>query len=570
MRPQDLWFGNFQFGSIDGFKYEDVNRDGSYVPADGDVPLAGVTMYLTGTDGMGSSVSRTATTLADGTFAFGNVKPGVYTVGESTATDTNGDGVPDDQQDMVLDGTTIGVTLTSGETESISYAWSNYVYGSIHGVKFDDLNANGALDAGEPDLEGIKFDLYRFVSTTTQKISSGSTVTTYNWEDVGDATSDSHGEFWFTQLDPGTYEVVEQDNSPWIQSTGQPTLDPNSANTNPATSTSAFEIISRREYVWELGAASRPMDTNDDGIIDAGEQQAGYNAGALKNEVLATPTDGPQDLWFGNFQNGSINGFKYEDVNRDGTFNTGDLPLAGVTMYLTGTDGMGGAVSRTATTKADGTFEFAGVKPGAYTVGESTATDTNVDGVPDVDQDMVLDGTTVDVTLTSGETENISYQWANYVYGSIHGVKFEDLNANGVWDKDAGETVLPGIKFDLYRFVSTTTQKISSGNTVTTYKWEDVGDATSDSHGEFWFTQLDPGTYEVIEQDNSPWIQSTDQPTVDPNTANTDPDSSSSAFDIISRREYVWELGAASRPMDTDGDGVISQDEHDAGYNAGR
>ena len=49
-----------------------------------------------------------------------------------------------------------------------------------------------------------------------------------------------------------------------------------------------------------------------DGIIDSGEVEAGYNKGALKIEVLATPspTDpmdvaGPpainRDLWFGDF-----------------------------------------------------------------------------------------------------------------------------------------------------------------------------------------------------------------------------------------------------------------------------
>ena len=45
---------------------------------------------------------------------------------------------------------------------------------------------------------------------------------------------------------------------------------------------------------------------------------------------------------------------------------------------------------------------------------------------------------------------------------------------------------------------------IDSGNTITTYFWNDVGDAASNGHGEFWFTQLDPGTYEVFyESDGS-------------------------------------------------------------------
>ena len=39
---------------------------------------------------------------------------------------------------------------------------------------------------------------------------------------------DKHGEFWFTGLDAGTYEVVEPGQDDWNLSTKQPTQDPNS------------------------------------------------------------------------------------------------------------------------------------------------------------------------------------------------------------------------------------------------------------------------------------------------------------------------------------------------------
>ena len=594
---RDLWFGNFLNGHISGFKYEDVDRDGSYDPAI-DLPLANVTMYLTGTDGMNNAVDRTTTTDANGDFTFADVKPGDYTVGESTTTDTNNDGTPDAMQDMVLDGNTVGVTLTSGETEDITYQWANYVYGSIHGYKFEDLNADGTFDEGEPDLADIQFDLYKFISTvTTTPATTGPPNVTYIWQEIDWATSDVHGEFWFTQLDPGVYEVVEKPTGDWIQSTLQPTLDPNALNTDPSSSTTAFQITSRVEYVWELGAASRPVDgmggpLNDK--LDPGEYEFGYNKGALKVEHLATPADNDtdengndiepgdinRDLWFGNFLNGHINGFKYEDVDKDGNYDPAiDLPLANVTMYLTGTDGMNNAVSRTTTTDANGDFTFADVKPGDYTVGESTTTDTNNDGTPDAMQDMVLDGNTVGVTLTSGETEDISYEWANYVYGSIHGYKFHDLNANGM--QDDGEPDLADIQFDLYKFISTvTTTPATTGPPNVTYVWQEIDWATSDVHGEFWFTQLDPGVYEVVEKPeqqpivdaNGNWIQSTLQPTLDPSALNTDPSSSTTAFQITSRVEYVWELGAASRPVDGmggDENGKLDPSEHEFGYNKG-
>ena len=231
------------------------------------------------------------------------------------------------------------------------------------------------------------------------------------------------------------------------------------------------------------------MDTDKSGFIEAAELQAGYNAGALKKEVLATPAadaapaDKSQDLWFGNYQLGSITGFKYEDVNRNGKFDGADVGLANVKMTLTGTNGLGAAVSKTVLTGTDGKFTFGSVVPGAYTVSENVLTDTNNDGTPDAAQDMVLDGTSKTFSLLSGQTNNITYQWANYVYGSIHGVKFQDTNANGVWDKTAtggnAEPGLSGIAFDLYKFNSTTTQKIASGATTTSYNWSKVSSTTS-------------------------------------------------------------------------------------------
>ena len=58
-------------------------------------------------------------------------------------------------------------------------------------------------------------------------------VTTFFWEKVGDATSDVHGEFWFTQLYAGTYEVRERAGQAFMQTTKQPQRHRTSSSTRP-------------------------------------------------------------------------------------------------------------------------------------------------------------------------------------------------------------------------------------------------------------------------------------------------------------------------------------------------
>jgi hypothetical protein len=65
---------------------------------------------------------------------------------------------------------------------------------------------------------------------------------------------------------------------------------------------------------------------------------------------------------------GSLAGYVYHDVNRDGTFNSTDRMIPGVQMTLTGTDLMGNAISRTTNTASNGWFVFNRLPAGNYTI----------------------------------------------------------------------------------------------------------------------------------------------------------------------------------------------------------
>src|SRR5205085_1931675 len=73
----------------------------------------------------------------------------------------------------------------------------------------------------------------------------------------------------------------------------------------------------------------------------------------------------------------TIAGTVYQDTNGNGAFNAGEPGIAGVTLTLSGTNGLGQAITATATTAADGTYSFSTdsnsntLRPGTYQVVET-------------------------------------------------------------------------------------------------------------------------------------------------------------------------------------------------------
>ncbi len=550
--------------SVHGVKFEDVDGDGTAdenvtIPnfAEGDVNgvvmelqtrINGVGPWVPATDLLGNPVNNIETDV-NGAYWFSYLADGVYRVRERlNLTDINNDTITDNQQGLTqvtnseFPATHV-VDLAAGQKiEGLDFL--NYVATSIHGVKFDDLDGDGVFDrdgsgdglfgtgVGEEEgLEGVQFDLYRFVATNVYTFSTFSVgtcmVTTYDWTFDGTATTDVHGEFWFTGLAPGTYVVRENltgDFEDWVLNTGQQVGDPDTEgvpedysctntvsfnigeNPNSVPAGELHTLSSRDELQWDADdlvffdnpyvgqAYNRPM---------AGEtQQEADDRTALKNPSAAIPS-----LIYGNYDPVDIVGQKFET-----NLNGGNDGFSGVQFTLTGIDGMGNFVSLTDVTDTNGDFSFEGLKPGQYTITEAPITDVNNDGFDDV-TGLTYDNRVFSVTATSGETIDAG-DWFNYVSGSIHGVKFEDLDGDGRFDRDANsngvfgdtsiqEEGLEGVVFDLYTYLGTTAYTFDPYSgvacTVTTHLWAFAGTATTNIHGEFWFSDLEPGQYVVRE-----------------------------------------------------------------------
>jgi hypothetical protein len=113
-------------------------------------------------------------------------------------------------------------------------------------------------------------------------------------------------------------------------------------------------------------------------------------------QSVTVPADGAvSGVNFGNYEQASVNGYKFNDLSDSGV-DTGDPRLAGVTIRLVGTNGLGQPVSEVTTTGAGGEYAFTPLAPGTYTVSE----------VVPIGWTQTAGGATF--TLTSGE-EVVAY-----------------------------------------------------------------------------------------------------------------------------------------------------------------
>jgi hypothetical protein len=175
---------------------------------------------------------------------------------------------------------------------------------------------------------------------------------------------------------------------------------------------------------------------------------------------------------------GEIGGMNFEDFNGDGMFTGNDRRISGWTMFLdANNNGILNAGEASTMTDASGNYRFVGLAAGTYHVREVLKSGWMSTYPPTGRYDL---------TLRAGQVLE-GYNFANFKLGSMSGMKFEDKNGNGV--RNIGEGGLPGWTIVLTRVGSVT---------VTT---------TTDSKGNYIFTGLRPGLYNLSEVMQAGWTQ---------------------------------------------------------------
>ena len=186
---------------------------------------------------------------------------------------------------------------------------------------------------------------------------------------------------------------------------------------------------------------------------------------------------------FGYAEDYTISGTVYYDKDRSETLNNGEPGFDGITVNLLDE---AGATVATTTTKADGTYSFAKLPAGKYTVKVEPS-----DLLKKLEQTEDPDGTkdhtsgVVQVNHDSPSVQNVNFGYAtNY---TIKGTIYRDADRSE--SLEDGEKLYQGVTVDLLD---------NAGNVVAT--------TTTDAHGAYAFTNLEEGTYKVRVRKEGPIV----------------------------------------------------------------
>lgn len=306
---------------------------------------------------------------------------------------------------------------------------------NLSGTVFEDPNIDNQQQTGELGIKDVELTLLKY---------NGSDFVSYGLP----TTTDADGNYEFTGLAPGTYRVVE---------------------TQP------------NEYL-SVGATAGTVGGTTRGVVET-------------MDILSEITlDGGEDSVHNDFAEvtpASISGHVYHDADNDGVMDTGETGIenALVTLYV-------GSTGVTATTDADGYYEFNGLMPGQYKLVEEQPggyldgldAAGNLGGMAHNPGDMI-DG----ITLLAGQ-DGVNYDFGEILAACVSGYVYVDADNDGVFDPT--ETVIEGVSLTLLDINGNPT-----GQTTVT-----------DTDGHYVFCGLTPGVYRVAETQPKGYYDGLDTP----------------------------------------------------------
>ncbi len=187
---------------------------------------------------------------------------------------------------------------------------------------------------------------------------------------------------------------------------------------------------------------------------------------------------------------GSISGTKFYDWDRDNETDEGDQTLSGwaIKLYSSNWDLLGQT-----TTDGDGNYSFIDVFAGEYFVCEVVPFGWTHSFNP-AGTWWTSDEYCKFVNVATNENTG-GVDFHNYLIGAIHGQKFNDLNGDGEWNDDTS----PLAGWTIFLDENENGQLDEGEQSTVTGSGEELG--------WYWFTDLEPGTYNVCEVPQNGWTQ---------------------------------------------------------------
>lgn len=208
---------------------------------------------------------------------------------------------------------------------------------SVSGVVFQDLNRNRTRDAGEKLLPGVQIVLF---GTDIHGVAV-----------IRQVVTNSNGEYAFTDLVPGKYNVYEI--QPGFYFDGDEV-----AGTG-ATGTVAADAFLNLRLVQGINAIGFNFTEGVEDLSQRPFLASSQNAG--QTQIVQLPAGG----------SGSLSGQVATDSNRSNTFDNGDVGIPGVIVTLAGIDSTGNPVLIHQSTDSLGRFSFVKLPAGQYSLLET-------------------------------------------------------------------------------------------------------------------------------------------------------------------------------------------------------
>jgi len=484
--------------------WNDANNNGLIDNGEVGLPNVTVNLYLdSNQDGTpdGSAIA-TQQTNNGGYYLFTNLEPGTYIVevippaGYTSSTGNNSEPAPSpnanptDNDDnctmtggvahtgpvtLTVGGAPTGEPATPGIQDTTADNNANYTVDcgffqppttlSLGNLVWNDVNNNGIVDTGENGLANVTVNLY--LDSNQDGTPDGAAIAT--------TKTNANGSYLFTNLNAGTYIVEVIPPAGYTSSTGnnsEPAPSPNTNLTDNDDNCTMQGSVARTGSVTLTVGGAPINEPATPGIADTTpDNNANYTVDC---GFFLPTTPGLANL----------GDFVWQDTNQNGVQDTGEAPVAGVTVTLFSGTGTQLAVT---TTDAGGLYHFTDLQPGDYSVcftlpagQQFTQANQGSSAASDSDANPTT-GCTPKITLTAGQTDLTWDAGIIPIPAALGGCTWDD----GVTNQSDGtrqpsEKLLTGVTVIL---------RDQNGN--------EIGRTTTNAQGCYLFENLTPGNYVV-------------------------------------------------------------------------